>query len=213
MWLYTLMRDDEIIGYVVIPLECMEDCMRVSELVLAAPYPDVIPWLLPRLRDEVSVRFPDADPAIRSLYLNLGSHHPIQPYLRTYRPLQRAPYGWYIRVPDVAAFIRHIAPALERRIARGPLAGLTRSLTFDFYTSGLRLDFQAGRLAQADNLPHGVEKPDGFFPPLVFLKLLFGYRSLSQIRSSFPDAYMSPDATPIVEALFPRKPSWMVELY
>lgn len=213
MWLYVMTRATEIIGYLVIPLECIPACMRVSELALDAPYPEVIPWLLSRLRDEIPVHFPDADPPIRNIYFNLGSCHPIRPFLKSYRPAHRASYAWYVRVPDLAAFIRQIAPALEGRIARGPLAGLNRSLTLDFYTGGLRLDFEAGRLSQADNLPRGVEKADGSFPPLVFLQLLFGYRSLSQICRCFPDAMIGPDAHPILDALFPRRPSWVVELY
>ena len=159
------------------------------------------------------MRFPDANPPIQSIYFNLGSHHPIHPYLKSCQPAYRAPYAWYIRVPDLAAFIRQIAPALERRVAKGSLAGLTRSLVLDFYTGGLRLDFEAGRLVQVDNLPRGVEKSDGAFPPLVFLQLLFGYRSLSQICQCFPDAIIDPKTHPILDILFPRKPSWVVELY
>lgn len=213
IWLYVITRADEIAGYLAIPLDRWGPHLRIAELVLGVPYPDVIPWLLPRLRDLILVHFPDADPPLQSIYFNLGSHHPVHPYLKSYLPVHRAPYAWYIRVPDLAAFVNQIAPALEKRIARGPLAGLTRSLVLDFYTGGLRLDFDKGRLAAAANLARGVEKFDGRFPPLVFLQLLFGYRSLAQLSHSFPDARPNPDAYPILTTLFPRKPSWVVELY
>jgi len=214
-WLYVITRAGEIVGYLVIPLECEGPRMRIVELALDIPYPDVVPWLLPRLRDEIPVRFPDADPPLHSIYFNLGSHHPIHPYLRSYRPAHRAPYAWYIRIPDLAVFIHGIAPALEKRIGKSPLAGLTRSIVLDFYTNGLRLDFENGQLAAAANLPRGIERADGRFPPLVFLQLLFGYRSLSQLCQCFPDVMVTiePNAHPILSTLFPRKPSWVVELY
>jgi hypothetical protein len=213
IWLYVITRADQIIGYLCIPVDCWGPNMRIAELVLDAPYPDVIPWLLPRLRDEIPICLPDANPPLQSIYFNLGNHHPVHPYLKNYLPAHRVPYGWYIRVSDLAAFIHHIAPALERRIARSPLAGLTRSLVLDFYTNGLQLDSEKGRLATAANLPCGIEKFDGRFPPLVFLQLLFGYRSLEQICHSFADAGTKPEAAPILTTLFPRKPSWVVELY
>jgi hypothetical protein len=212
-WLYVITRADQIVGYVAIPLDCWGPRERIVELVLDISYPDVIPWLLPRLRDEIPVRFPNADPSIQSISFNMGSRHPVYPYLKSYQPAHHTSYAWYIRVPDLAAFICHLAPVLEKRISRGPLVGLTRSLTLDFYTGGLRLDFEDGRLTGANNLPRGVEKADGTFPPLVFLQLLFGYRSLSQICRSLPDAATKAEAEPILNGLFPRKHSRVVELY
>ncbi|MBN1428123.1 MAG: GNAT family N-acetyltransferase [Anaerolineae bacterium] len=212
-WLYAITQAGKIVGYVIIPLDCWGSSLRIAELVTDVPYPDLIPWLLPRLRDEIPARFPDADPPLKGIDFHLGRRYPVYPYLKCYQPVLHAPYAWYIRVPDPAAFIHQIAPALEKRIAHSPLAGLTRSLTLDFYTSGLRLDFEEGRLAAAANLPRGIEKSDGRFPPLVFLQLLFGYRSLSQIFHSFPDAGASLEVCTILNTLFPRKPSWVVELY
>jgi GNAT superfamily N-acetyltransferase len=212
-WLYVIVRANEIVGYLVIPADCEGPQQRVVEMVLDAPSSDVIPWLLPRLRDESAVRFPSAKPPHQSIYFNLGSRHPIYPFLRSYRPIRRRPYAWYIRVPDLAGFTRLIAPVLERRIAHGPLAGLTRSLVLNFYTGGLRLDFEAGRLAAADNLPPGVEKADASLPPLVFLQLVFGYRNFSQLYRIYPDAIGKPEVHPILNVLFPRKPSWLIELY
>ncbi|MBN1313100.1 MAG: GNAT family N-acetyltransferase, partial [Anaerolineae bacterium] len=123
-WLYVITRAGAIVGYVAIPLDRWGPHERIVELVLNVPYPDIIPWLLPRLRDEIPVRFPDAEPPVQSIYFNMGRQHPIYPYLKSYQPVYRPTYAWYIRVPDLAAFINHIAPALERRLSRGPLAGL-----------------------------------------------------------------------------------------
>jgi hypothetical protein len=77
----------------------------------------------------------------------------------------------------------------------------------------LQLDFEDGQLTATANLPRGIEKSDGRFPPLVFLQLLFGYRSLAQICDNLPDAGANSEAYPILNTLFPRRPSWVVELY
>jgi len=37
--------------------------------------------------------------------------------LSTSLPDERKPYAWYIRVPDLPAFIRRIKPVLEKRLA------------------------------------------------------------------------------------------------
>jgi GNAT superfamily N-acetyltransferase len=212
-WLHVITRAESVIGYVSVPVDTWEPRARIGEMVLGAGLPEVVPWLMPRLREEIArvfpQIFPQADPPPnRQLYLNLGSRHPIYPYLRDYPSVRRAPYAWYMRVPDPAAFMRHIAPALERRIAGGPLAGLSRSLVLDFYTGGLRLDFERGRLAAAENLPPGVEGAGAGFPPLVFLQLLFGYRSLKQLRRCWPDVFCDSDVFPVMDGLFPRRLSW-----
>jgi hypothetical protein len=48
------------------------------------------------------------------------------------------------------------------------------------------------------------------FPPLVFLQLLFGYRSLAELRYAFPDCEASHEGTLLLNALFPKQPSLVV---
>jgi hypothetical protein len=61
------------------------------------------------------------------------------------------PYAWYLRVPDLPRFLRHVAPALERRLAESPQAGYAGDLTIDLYRGGLRFVFDAGRLATVED--------------------------------------------------------------
>jgi hypothetical protein len=211
----VITRQDTVIGYADILAETWGSRATIKELVLDASYPEVVPWLLPRLRDEVGIRLADADPPITMLYLSLGSRHPIYDHLARYYPVKRQPYAWYIRVADLAAFIWHIKPALERRIAKGSLTGLTRTLTLDFYTSRLSLEFKDGRLVGAQNLPTSSTQQyaDINFPPLVFLQMLFGYRSLKELRHAFPDVRCKPELRPILDGLFPRRRSWVATLH
>jgi hypothetical protein len=47
----------------------------------------------------------------------------------------------------------------------------------------------------------------------VFLQLLFGYRSLDDLRYAFPDVRIVKDEAELVlKTLFPMKPSWVVSL-
>jgi hypothetical protein len=114
------------------------------------------------------------------------------------------PYAWYVRVPDLPRFMRHVAPALERRLAGSALSGYTGELKLDFYRDGLRLAFEQGRLTAAEpwrRTPWGDERSGGF-PPLVFLQLLFGRRSLDELRYAFPDVWANDEPAMLMETLF-----------
>ena len=39
---------------------------------------------------------------------------------------EEPPYAWYVRVPDMPAFLRHIAPVLEARLGGIDHAGVHR---------------------------------------------------------------------------------------
>ena len=129
--------------------------------------------------------------------------HPYSPY----------PDLWYIRVPDHVRFVTQVAPVLERRLASSAQAGYTGELAIDFYRGGLRLSFNGGKLAAVENWqrPLWGESAIGF-PPLVFLQLLFGYRSLHELRSLYPDVWAEGDAAPVLDALFPKRQSSLIPL-
>jgi GNAT superfamily N-acetyltransferase len=123
------------------------------------------------------------------------------------------PYAWYLRVADLPRFLRHVAPALERRLAESAQAGYTGEVTVDFYRGGLRLAFEHGALALAEDWrrPLWGEAQAGF-PPLVFLQTLFGHRSLDELRRIYPDVWASGDAAALLDTLFPKRPSLLMPL-
>ena len=84
---------------------------------------------------------------LADLYFCLGEDHPFCRITPTRLPELRRVYAWYLRVPDLLSFLRHIAPALERRLAQSVAAGHTGELKLNFYREGLRLVFEDGRLA------------------------------------------------------------------
>lgn len=156
---------------------------------------------------------PGAGP-ISEISFNLGEAHPVYDVLgRASITRKHAPYGWYVRVPDLPRFLRHIAPVLERRLAHSPLGRYSGELRITFYRGGLRMVFAEGKLQQAEpwrNSAFGNE--DAAFPPLVFLQLLFGHRSLDDLRYAYPDVWFKDEAELLVKTLFPMKRSWVLPI-
>ena len=149
-------------------------------------------------------------------------------YLETEHPLYQAiperlprtiwPYAWYVRVPDLADLIQHVAPVLERRLAESVLAGYTGQLRLNFYRDGLQLVFERGHLRAAEPwkptiiterwVPASSDGSEAEFPDLTFLQLLFGYRTLEELSYAFPDCWAEADeARVLLQVLFPRQPS------
>lgn len=153
---------------------------------------------------------PEYEPITR-LVLELGRDHPFYQVIpHEYEPRQHPPYAWYVRVPDVPAVLRRLAPVLERRLAASPVAGYDGDLLLDFYRTALRLTFTGGRLtAVHDQGPadRHDQTPRAGFPPLVFLRSLFGHASTDELRAAFPDVGTGGEAEPLVNALFPKRPS------
>lgn len=155
----------------------------------------------------VPTRRPDTE-AFTRIEFDLGRSHPVYDVLGTeLAPRQEAPYAWYIRVADVPGFLLHIAPVLERRLANSPLVGYTGELKIDFYRSGLRMVFEQGCLTTAEKwiLPVYNSNANAGFPPLVFLQLLFGHRSLDDLRYAFPDVWTNDDVEVVLKTLFPAR--------
>jgi hypothetical protein len=150
----------------------------------------------------------------------LGTEHPLYRVAR-FQHFDDG-YAWYARVPDVAAFLGAVAPALERRLAASPCAGHTGTLTLSFYTDGVRLALERGKLAaveawRPDITVRGLElgrpsgdprRPLAMFPDRTFLQLLFGFRTLEALETAFPDCVVrTPEARALLNALFPKTPS------
>jgi hypothetical protein len=139
----------------------------------------------------------------------LGTKHPAYEVFRNNLPREGRPYAWYLRVPDLPAFVQQVAPVLEQRLAASIVAGYTGELEINFYRSGLRLAFDRGQLNRVEPWqPTSTEVGKAAFPDLTFLQLLFGYRSLEELDHAFADCWAENDGTRVLlNALFPKQPS------
>ncbi len=185
-------------------LDCYELRSDVSWLAVS---PSVVRYLWAQ-GDELAAQgvATNPNPEMERLSFGLGVEHPAYEVLQARLPEVRPPYAWYLRVPDLVGFLQHIAPALERRLAESPLVGHTGELKLSFYRSGLLLAFEQGRLARIEPVqPLSNDWGNAAFPDQTFLQILFGYRSLQELRASFADCWASGDEPrALLEALFPK---------
>lgn len=151
----------------------------------------------------------------KSMGLSLGAEHPAYDALGSLLGPPTRPYAWYLRVPDLAGFLRQIGPVLEERLAASTMAGYDGRLRISFYTHHLALEFSAGCLRAVESYnPEHIEDADAFFPDLSFLQLLFGRCSLEILQAYWADCAINNDeATLLIKALFPQRPSQVIPLF
>lgn len=137
----------------------------------------------------------------------LGVEHPAYEVMADALPKIRPPYAWYLRVPDLPGFLQHVAPVLERRLAGSVAVGYSGELKISFYRDGLRMVFKRGRLKLIEAWkPTPGANESAAFPDLTFLQILFGYRSIDELRFSFKDCYMmNNNINVIIRSLFPKR--------
>ena len=187
--------------------------VELCELYPHVKLHEAMPSLL-RLWQEHGEGLPHIQPAtppLTQLELRLGRAHPIYDVLgETLAPRVMPPYAWYVRVPNIPAFIQQIAPVLEVRLVDSLLRNYTGTLKIDLYRDGLQMVFADGKLTSVEpwRAPiHGYDAGAGC-PPLVFLQLLLGYRHLAELKDSFPDVWTrGEERTMLIDVLFPAQPS------
>lgn len=139
-----------------------------------------------------------------------ASQHPIYDVSPHWLTPSGHPYaGWYLRVPRLDRFLNHIAPALNQRLASSLLAGHTGELKLNFYDTGATLRINQGQIESvASWMPKHEREGDAVFTQETFLPILFGQRSLVQVREADPDCWVaSNEALVLLQVLFPQKHS------
>ena len=145
-----------------------------------------------------------------TIAFGVSDDHPVCRVAGRRLPQRNRVYAWFMRVPDLPAFLRHVAPVLEGRLTGSPVEGHTGELRLSFYRSGLALGFERGKLARAEAYrPEPGKDDSAAFPGLTFLQLLLGWRTLEEIEYAFPDAWAGDDARALLPVLFPKQPSWI----
>jgi hypothetical protein len=190
--------------------------VRAYELAAGISWIAVTPTVLRYLRATSETYQERADArAWESFSFALGAAHPVYRAIPDRLPRTTPPYAYYLRVPALAAFLRHIAPVLEERLAASIAAGHSGELQLGFYRDGLRLVLEHGRLAAVEAWePDENWETVPAFPGLTFLQLLFGYRSLAELEYAFADCRVGDEETHVLlDALFPKQPShvWPID--
>jgi len=123
----------------------------------------------------------------------------------------RGAYAWQIMVPDLAALLRALGPALERRLVDSPFAGLTRDVPIGFYREHTLLRFEGGRLAEVADTGH--DDHGNNLPPRAFIPLALGYRTWQEQHAAYPDLGVWGTWPLLFEVLFPKVSSYLYTIY
>ncbi len=208
----------EVQGYLMLATRRWGKSLHVYALNIIAgvSWQAMVPSLL-RALQTYGLQIPTVGSDVQPLHeisFFLGSQHPVYEVLgETLAPFYEPPYAWYVRIPDVLAFIHHITPVLEKRLANSAAAFYTGNFTLDFFRGGMHMVFDKGHITRIEPWRTPVYKntADASCPALVFLQLLFGYRSLHELRYAFPEVRVeNNNAEMLLNALFPKKHSWVM---
>jgi hypothetical protein len=145
--------------------------------------------------------------------LQLGDTHPAYDIINSKLPRKVPNYTYFMRVPDVAAFVRHVAPIFEKRLAGSIFEGHTGELKLNFYRSAFKMTFAQGKVSAASYAPAHQDDGDLFFPNYTFLHLLFAHLELDDLERVYPDCWAANDEVrALTKVLFPRQDSLAVPL-
>ena len=144
--------------------------------------------------------------------LSLPSSHDLVLLARAWGGVDGGTYGWQLHVPDLAALLRGLTPALDERLAASLFAHYTATVTLGFYRDGLTLRFVDGRLVEVSDL-QPVEKSDAELPPATVMPLILGHRPLHELRRAYPDVRAHGEFELLLETLFPPASAYLYPVY
>ena len=203
------------VGYLALNRDIWGDQFLIDELVVieGQSLRAVMPSVQRALKPIAEAEGAKQNKTVMVLFYKLNREHPVFEAMPELFQKTRPPYAWYIRVADVPGFLKRIAPALEARLARSPLAGHAGELKVNEYQTGLWLVFEQGKIVTVETWkPADAEEGHAAFPPLVFLRLLFGQCSLADLRSFYPDCWAKDEAAALLNVLFPQSNSCVIAL-
>ncbi len=200
--------EGERVGYIAYPPYTMHNGQAITAFELkpgvswVAVTPSVIRYIWAKGQERAALEGGTCD----AWALNLGESHPVYKVAKGRLPVTWKPYAWYMRVPDLVAFLRVITPVLERRLADSIACGHTGEFGLSLYRSGVLFKFDKGALSVEAWQPTPKKQGDVAFPDQTFLHLLFGHRTLDEIKQLHADCWVSDDVVSLIlEALFPKR--------
>jgi hypothetical protein len=209
-------QHDHVIGYLLIGKCCWQGEMDVRGLGLV---PGIIwrDYLIPIMHALLTIipvlhKKPGQE-VVTTADLMLDTNHVIHPLLKSYLPHTAADlYVWYIRVADLVPLLQKIAPVLDTRLAQSAFAGYSGTKHVSFFRGGIALTWQQGQLTNVCHWQPPVEfgKAEAYYPPGIMAQQIFGWRSLSELRTLGPDIDADNETSQLLEILFPKTPSWFL---
>jgi GNAT superfamily N-acetyltransferase len=114
-------------------------------------------------------------------------------------------YSWYIRVDDMPAFIKHITPVLESRLAGSSMNRFSGTFKVSFHKlHGICMTFKDGKITDVTTTELTQYEGDTALPYDTFLNIVFGHRTRKELTYILPEVYANRKADLLFEALFPK---------
>lgn len=153
---------------------------------------------------EISICWPETTPLVQTAR-KLGSQ-------------KKAGGQWLLRIPSISRLLQKMAPLFESRLKKAGWGNLSNRLVVNLYHNAYGLGFESGQLNEVNEIGFvdtsmGSDGGDLNIPPDAFTRLIFGYRTLSQLSDAWPDIFIRSEARPLVEILFPPLVSYLYHPY
>jgi predicted N-acetyltransferase YhbS len=149
---------------------------------------------------------------LETIVSTLGYADSISELLAGFGAEQSMPYGWQVKIVDSLRLLEKIAPLLESRLAATKFSGLSERLNLNFRTYSVDLIFESGKAAGVSLSSDCSDRTIGL-NPYIFPQLLLGYRSREELEYAYPDVRVAPSRRDLVDALFPKRPSYIHPVY
>jgi len=128
--------------------------------------------------------------------------------------IDRRDYAWQIYIPNVARFLRKIAPVLESRIADSPFVGLTDDIRISLYKEKIVIHFENGRITNVEELEFSSNWWEPIqLPERAAIPLFLGYRNREETRDFWKDMNAQPKYAYLLDVMFPKMESFIYSIY
>jgi hypothetical protein len=185
--------------------------VRIFNVIEGQSLRAVLPAALRWLKTEAEIVASAQQKPLPTLHFELGERHPVFEAAPEQFHKITPSYAWYMRVADVPRFLNHIAPVLEGRLAQSALSGYSGEIKVTECLRGFKLNIEQGKISAEWWTPE--DDASAMFAPYTFLQLLFGRRTLSDLRYMYPDCWAQDEAAIVFEMLFPRRYSNVIPLW
>jgi predicted acetyltransferase len=185
--------------------------VRMFSVIKGQSLRAVLPAALRWLKSEAEIVASAQQKPLPTLHFELGEQHPLFEAAPEAFHKTVSSYAWYMRVADVPRFINHIAPVLEMRLTQSALSGFSGEIKVTECVRGFQLNIEQGKISAEPWTPD--DSAAAMFAPYTFLQLLFGRRTLSDLRYMYPDCWANDEAAIVFETLFPRRHSNVIPLW
>jgi hypothetical protein len=138
---------------------------------------------------------------IEGLQLWLGEDHPAYVAVAGGKAREHQAYAWYVRIPDIVRFLRHVRAGLERNLQGSAAHGYTGSLDISFYRDGLRIALDRGRITSIEEWYSEDARVQ--MPRELFTHLLCGRRRCAELSDMFAEVSTPHPHSVVLDSLFP----------